>query len=114
MHCCLQDRRGHRWVSCFSETPEGREDLEWVVSPITTMAAISLAGSPVAACDASEHAEPNRTQRFPVGGDSDGLKDFAAQLQRYHSSLHFRDRQRKAERPPADARARSCSQRCYR
>ena len=63
---------------------------------ITTMATISLAGSPIAVCDASGRAEPSRIRRFPiVRDDSDGLTGFEAQLQRpgHHSSLHFRDRQ---------------------
>ena len=66
---------------------------------ITTMAAISLAGSPVAAFD-----------------NSDGLQGFGEQLRRscHHSSLHFRDKQRRADRSPADARTRSWSQRCHR
>ena len=73
---------------------------------IGTIATISLAGPPVAACDASGRAEPSRTQRFPVAGDdSDGpIKGFGAQ---------FRDRQRREDRPPADARTRSWS-RCHR
>ena len=64
--------------------------------------------------------KPSRTQQhFPIAGDdSDGLKGFGAQFQHsgHHSSLHVRDRQRRADRPPADARTRSASWtlRCHR